>query len=325
MRFQDRAFASGQFVGVNAYRVNLVALRKRVAEAGYALQETPHFLLAQREGVPALIIHWFAPEEIDRALGNYFLDELRPAGLVTNPESFADAFAVVIGSLFPSDPDRGWHLFSTNILQRYHRLLATDSLPEVADQTRPVDVFVPLYRRVCSLIAGNSLLDAGCLSGFLPLLLAEKFPTLTQVVGVDISAEPFAVSRAIAAERGLANMQFVQADLLKTGDHRGATGEHRGSPLRTDGCFDTITVLHVLEHFTEADMYRVLANLLPLTNHRLIIAVPFETGEPEPIYGHQQLFTREKLEAVGEWCLTQWGNGALHYEECAGGLMYLDR
>ncbi|HLI06680.1 MAG TPA: methyltransferase domain-containing protein [Ktedonobacteraceae bacterium] len=312
VRFQDRSFATGRFVGVNGYRVNLAAFGRLVSGAGYMLRETPHFLLGLREGAPTLIIHRFAPEEIDRALGHYFIDELRPAGLVTNPEEFAHAFAAVIGSLFPSDPDRGWHLFSSNILQRYHRILDAESEPEADDPARPADVFVPLYRRVSSLIAGNSLLDAGCLSGYLPLLLAEKIPSLTRVVGVDISADPFTVSRAIAAERGLTNVQFAQADLL--------------SPdLRSLGCFDTVTTLHVLEHFTAADMYRVLANLLSITSQRLLIAVPYETDEPEPIYGHQQLFTPEKLQAVGQWCLEQWPGNSMHYEECAGGLLYIDR
>jgi Methyltransferase domain len=312
VRFQDRAFYTGEFVGVNAYRVNLAAFRKLVTEGGYAVRETPHFLVGLREGAPTLVIHWFAPEEIDRDLGHYFMEELKPAGIVTNPENFADVFAVVIGSLFPHDPDRGWYLFSANTLRHYHRLLAMDAQPDTVDHDRPADIFIPLYRRVCELIVGNSLLDAGCLSGFLPLIVAEKIPTLRQVVGVDISTEPFAVSQAIAAERGLANVQFAQADLLSTDQ-------------RSIGRFDTVTALHVLEHFTEADMYRVLANLLQVTIHRMIIAVPFETGEPEPVYGHQQLFTRQKLEAVGQWCLSQWGSGTMHYEDCAGGLLYLDR
>ena len=311
VRFQERAFPCGPFIGVNAYRVNMAAFRALLVEAGYALRETPHFLLGQREGALTLIIHRFAPQEIDRQLGDYFLAELKPAGIVTGPEDFAALFAAVIGSLFPRDPDRGWHLFSMNALQRYHRLLSGDVPPDTPDQKQPTDVFAPLYRRVCALITGDSLLDAGCLSGYLPLLAAERLP-LARAVGVDISAEPFAISRAIAVERGLTNVQFVQADLL--------------SPdLHTIGPCDTVTILHVLEHFSEADMYRALANLLPLASRRLIIAVPFETGEPEPIYGHLQLFTREKLESVGRWCLTCWQGGAIRYEDCAGGLLFIDR
>lgn len=309
VRFQERAFPCGPFIGVNAYRVNMAAFRALVAEAGYTLWETPHFLLGRREGAPTLIIHRCAPQEIDRQLGDYFLAELKPAGIVASPEDFASVFAAVIGSLFPRDPARGWHLFSMNALQRYHRLLAADSPPDMADQN---DVFAPLYRRVCALITGSSLLDAGCLSGYLPLLAAERLPALTRVVGVDINAEPFAISRTIAEERGLTNVQFVQADLLSPDFH---TGDH----------FDTVTILHVLEHFSEIDMYRVLANLLPLTTRRLIIAVPFEAGEPEPIYGHLQLFTHEKLESVGRWCLTRLQGGTMHYEDCAGGLLSIDR
>ena len=72
-------------------------------------------------------------------------------------------------------------------------------------------------------------------------------------------------------------------------------------------------------------MYRVLTNLLQITSRRLILAVPYEPGEPEAVYGHAQLFTREKLEAVGQWCIEQWGGGTMQCEECAGGLLSVDR
>jgi len=142
------------------------------------------------------------------------------------------------------------------------------------------------------------------------LVAAERFPALTRVVGIDIRTEPFTVARILAEERHLANVRFDQADLL-AGD------------LSAFGHFDTVTVLHVLEHFTEADMYHVLKNLLALTSRRLIIGVPYEQ-EPESAYGHEQLFTRTKLEAVGNWCLEQLGGGQARCEDCAGGLLYLD-
>jgi hypothetical protein len=107
-------------------------------------------------------------------------------------------------------------------------------------------------------------------------------------------------------------VRFDQVDLLS--DEMGSCGP-----------FDTVTALHVLEHFREEDMYAVLAKLLRVTARRLIIAVPYEVGTPEPAYGHEQLFMREKLEAVGRWCIQQWGAGQAYYEECAGGLIYLDR
>jgi hypothetical protein len=82
----------------------------------------------------------------------------------------------------------------------------------------------------------------------------------------------------------------------------------------------------MLEHFNESDMYRVLSNLLKIMSQRLIIAVPYEADEPEIIYGHQQLFSRDKLEEVGTWCLRQLaGQGKITYEECAGGLLLVER
>ena len=87
-----------------------------------------------------------------------------------------------------------------------------------------------------------------------------------------------------------------------------------------------MTALHVLEHFTEAEMYRVLLNLLKVTAHRLILAVPFEQNTPEVAYGHLQLFSRAKLEAVGAWCLQQLeGAGRLWCDDFIGGLLLIER
>ncbi len=73
-------------------------------------------------------------------------------------------------------------------------------------------------------------------------------------------------------------------------------------------------------------MYTVLTNLLKVTDQRLIIAVPYEHGTPEAIYGHEQIFSQAKLEAVGRWCVQQWnGKGRMWYEECADGLLVIER
>jgi SAM-dependent methyltransferase len=238
------------------------------------------------------------------------MEELKPLGILANPQDFADVFGAVVNSVSPHDPQRAWHLFGTNTLQRYHALLAENHHTPHYDS--PIDVFATLYRRVCELYVGESLLDAGCSSGFLPLVIAERFPVLTRVVGIDIRIEQFAVARVLAEERHLAHVRFEQVDLLN-------------DALSAPGRFDTVTVLHVLEHFTEVEMYRVLKNLLALTSRRLIIGVPYEPGEPEAVYGHLQLFTRTKLATVGNWCLERLGDGKATCEDCAGGLLYIDR
>ncbi len=136
---------------------------------------------------------------------------------------------------------------------------------------------------------------------------------VSEVVGVDIDADFFKVAQELAEEQHLSNVRYVQADLLA--DDFSAIGK-----------FDTVTALHVLEHFTEEDMYRVLANLLKVTAHRLILAVPYETGEPEVAYGHLQLFSRAKLEAVGTWCIEQLqGAGRMWCEDLCGGILLIER
>jgi hypothetical protein len=307
--FQERAFLLGNIIGVNAYRVKRTPLKQRLTELGCQVHETLHFLIGIKAKTPTIVAHWFAPTAVDNELGHYFMEELKPLGILATPQDFADVFGAIVNSVAPDNPQRAWYLFAINTLQRYHALLEGNQ-NAAPNCDSPVDVFAALYRRVCELQVGENLLDAGCSSGFLPLVVAERFPALTRVVGIDIRTEPFAVARILAEERHLANVHFEQADLLN-------------DDLRALGHFDTVTVLHVLEHFTEPDMYRVLKNLLALTSRRLIIGVPYEQ-EPESAYGHEQLFTRTKLEAVGSWCLEQLGGGQATCEDCAGGLLYLD-
>jgi SAM-dependent methyltransferase len=308
--FRERAFVVGNVIGVNAYRINRTLLKQRLIEGKYQVQETSHFFLALRTAVPTMLVHWFAPEAIDADLGRYFMEELKPLEVLEDPQDYGDFFGAVVGSIFPQDFRCSWRLFGINTLQRYNQLLAKSRSSTTCNT--PIEVFATLYKRVCELQMGESLLDAGCSFGFLPLVVAEHIPSLTKVLGVDIQTGPFPVTRAIAKERNLACVQFAQANLL----------DENISEL---GSFDTVTALHVLEHFTETDMYRVLTGLLKVTQRRLIVGVPYELGEPESAYGHEQLFTSDKLEAVGRWCLQQLGGGQIAVEDCAGGLLLVDR
>lgn len=312
---QERSCVAGRIVAINAHRIKRVLLKQRLREGGYQLHETSHFLLCLRDEEPTtIVVHWFAPAEVDANIGQYFMQELKPFGILTDPQSYGELFSAVVCSLVPRDPQHALYLYATNTLRRYQHNLSSENT-HVIDfaNDAPIAVFSQIYRRVYELQRGETFLDAGCSFGFLPLLLAERFPALRQVVGVDIQTDSFAIVRRIAQERGLTNVSFAQADLLSNG-------------VTELGSFDTVTLLHVLEHFTEEEMYRVLAHLLPIITRRLIIAVPYEKDEPEPAYGHKQLFTRPRLEVVGAWCLRQWGDqGCMWYEDCADGLIVLER
>ncbi|MEO8970941.1 MAG: class I SAM-dependent methyltransferase [Ktedonobacteraceae bacterium] len=310
---QERSFTMGNFVGINGYRVNRSLLKQRFAEGGYQLHETPHFLIFTRSVAPSLIVvHWFAPEEIDANIGDYFVQELKPLGILTDAQNFGDLFGAILFSISPYDTRRALHLYGTNTLHQYQYLLnnAEDALP--ASQTT-IYSFAKIYRRVCQLHVGQTFLDVGCSSGLLPLLVSERDSSLTQIVGVDIETGPFPIVSAIAEEQHLQNISFCQADVL-------------ANSFSTLGHFDTVVALHVLEHLTEADMYSALLNLLQVTSRRLIIAVPYEGETPEKVYGHVQLFNRAKLEAVGNWCLQHLDSpGRITVEDCAGGLLLVER
>ncbi len=137
--FRERAFVAGNFIGVNGYHVNQAALAQLISGNGYHIHETPHFMICTQTHSPTILVHRFAPEEIDADLGRYFMQELKPLGLLAQPQNYGDIFAVVVGSLSPADPQRAWHLFGTNTLQRYHCLLTMESTPSQSDS--PIAVF----------------------------------------------------------------------------------------------------------------------------------------------------------------------------------------
>lgn len=220
---------------------------------------------------------------------------------------------IVGGTLFTDDVRRAWNYFGANTLQRLLMLVNSAVAANLPDYGTLGET-ATLYQRVFELSAGERFLDAACNGGYFAILLAERIPFVSEVVGIDIDADVFQVAQELARERHLTSIRFVQADLL-------------ANDLSEMGMFDMVTALHVLEHFTEADMYLVLENLLKVTARRLIVAVPFEPEEPTQAYDHKQLFTREKLEAVGTWCIEQWrGNGRMWYEDIlpAGGLLLVE-
>lgn len=307
---KERALIMGNVIGINAHHANRALLKQRFAEGGYALHETEHFLLFTREQAPSTIVaHWFAPEAIDANIGHYFLEELKPFGIIECSEDFGHLFAAIVGSVHPYQIQQALRLYADNTLERYRNILE-DKNKAIARQ--PIDAFATIYKRVLQLLVGETVLDAGCSFGFLPILIAEYMPSIRQIVGVDI-LDSFEIIRAIAQDRSFTHVEFKQADLLS--DEFSASGK-----------YDTVVALHVLEHFTEADMYRVLAHLLKVTTKRLIIAVPYEPGQAETAYGHEQLFTSTKLENIGQWCLEHYEDaGSMWCEDCAGGMLVIDK
>ncbi len=312
----ERSVRVGDFIVVNGYGVNRTSLKQRFAEGAYQVHETAHFLLFTREAEPkTILVHWFAPEDFHTNIPHHLAVELKPFGIITSNKELGELMTGIVGgTLFPEDVRRAWNYFGANTLQRLLTLVSsavTSNLPDYGI----LGESATLYQRVIELGVGERFLDAACNGGFFALLLAERIPFVSEVVGVDIDAEVFQVAQKLAEERHLTTVHYLQADLL-------------ADDFSAIGVFDTTTALHVLEHFTEEDMYRVLANLLKVTRHRLIFAVPYELGEPSQAYDHKQLFTREKFEAVGAWCVKQLqGAARMWYEDLphGAGLLLVER
>jgi ubiquinone/menaquinone biosynthesis C-methylase UbiE len=93
---------------------------------------------------------------------------------------------------------------------------------------------------------GGRILDAGCGGGGMPLSLAEE---ADQVIGIDLAPRFNEAGHRLAAEHGLRNLHFAQAN-----------GEALPFP---DAAFDMVLSHAVIEHVADAPVYlRELARVL---------------------------------------------------------------
>lgn len=313
IQMQERSVPVGELLVMNGNGLNQRALKRRFLQSGYQVQETPHFFYCTREKAPAtILVHWFAPDDLHTNISRHLVEEMRPFGCIPNSVRLGEFMTGIVGTTFPENVRRAWNYFGANTLQRLLLFVST-AAPEILPDYGTLEASATLYQRVCEICVGERFLDAGCNSGFFALLLAERRPFVKEVIGVDIDKEIFSVAQELAITRNLPNVRYVQTDLLSEDD------------VCALGQFDTVTALHVLEHFSEADMYGVLSNLLQVTTHHLILAVPYEE-EPTAAYDHRQCFSRAKLEAVGAWCIEQLqGQGRMWCEDLCGGLLLIER
>jgi SAM-dependent methyltransferase len=313
VRIYDRSIKIGDMTVMSAYGLDQRWLKRRFIQRGYRVQETRHFLLCTRNAAPSpILIHWFAPEDLHTNISHRIVEELGPLGYVPNARRQGEIMSGIVGTAFPGNVRQAWNYFGANTLLHLLSFVST-AAPENSHDYGTLEFSATLYQRVLELCAGKRFLDAACNGGFFALLLAERRPFVQEVVGVDIDGEVFQVAEELARARNLSTVRFVQADLLS-------------DEIEALGPFDTVTALNVLEHFSEADMYRVLDHLLRMTLQHLIIAVPYEET-PTAAYDHLQRFSPATLEQVGTWCIEHMGGaGQMWCEEMArGGLLLIER
>jgi hypothetical protein len=286
------------------------ATKIRLAQQGFQLEETEHFLLARPTSTDRVIlVHRFQSSEVDNNLVDCLMHEL--TNLMTSDQVFGHAMIGVVHSIKPHDPVGAWGIFSLNTLQRLREHLDENTLQ---NPSSTIEACATVYQRLFSLKVGTSLLDVGCACAFWPVLVAEREPHAQgRIVGVDSRLDAVHLSRNMAALTHKHDLTFLQLDLL--------------SPqfLEEVGTFDSVTAIHLLEHLPEAQLPLAFQHLLHVTRHRLMVAVPYEV-EATKAYSHEQVFTRETLEYWGQWCVESLDGAARFWcEDVAGGLLIIDR
>lgn len=242
----------------------------------------PHVLSAQE---PALRTEHLRVHRTGSRL--VVLHELRPADLgealvaeVCSVVRDSTELELVLTGLVRStvdDPVQGWTTYYRN------------SLAELADGSAP---FAPVHQRAAELVRGTSVLDPGSCFGFFPLRLARDGLTVT---ATDLCAGTVRLLGTVTDQ-----LQVPLATL---------TCDAAAVPL-PDGCVDTVTALHLLEHLEPEHGAAVLAEARRLARRRVVVAVPYE-NVAEHCYGHVRTFTAETLGELGTGTVTEHHGGWL--------------
>lgn len=286
---------------------------QRLLAHAYQVQETPHFVVCHKPSESkTILMHIFSQAEIDADLICIIEHELPALGMLASAQDYNAVLFAVMASTFPSPRNQQliWRHFCLNTLARLRVLIAQPplTLPPPVSHIVP---FAAIYQQVMERFVGESLLDVGSSFGFLPVLLAEKMANVT-IVGCDNNPDAISCSTDLAAVTLADRVSFLLRDVL-------------APDFPTVGHFDTVTAIHLLEHLTEEELPAALTHLLQVTSRRLLIAVPYEE-KVQPLYGHQQAFTPEKLHFWGNWCVESLvGAGRYWCEEVVGGLLVVDR
>ncbi len=293
-------------------RQRLHQFTQRLLAHAYQVQETPHFVVCHRPTAQkTILMHTFSQATIDADLICIIEQELLALGMLASAQDYNAVLFAVMASTFPSPRNQQliWRHFCLTTLARLRVLIAQHPLP-LPPPVSHIVPFATIYQRVMERLVGQSLLDVGSSFGFLPVLLAEKMADVT-LVGCDNNPDAISCSTDLAAVTHADQVTFLLRDVL-------------APDFPTVGHFDTVTAIHLLEHVTEEELPVALTHLLRVTSKRLLIAVPYEE-KVQPLYGHQQAFTREKLLFWGNWCVETLGGGRYWCVEVMGGLLVVDR
>lgn len=293
-------------------KVSLNQYKRQLLAQSYQMHETEHFVICQQPSSQrTMLIHSFGQSEINADLIRFIEGELPAFGIIESEKAFGATLFAVLASTFsaPRDQLTIWRRFCLNTLDALREGIAQTD--RTLSPTSYIGPFSAIYRRIFALFTGQSLLDVGCSFGFLPVLMAKRNPH-ARITGCDNNPDAITFSTDLATVTNANSLTFKLLDVL-------------AEDFPRQESFDTVTAIHLLEHLTEQDLPVALTHLLQVTGNRLLIAVPYEE-EAQGLYGHHQIFTPEKLNYWGNWCIEQLkGKGRYWCEEVMGGLLIIER
>lgn len=286
--------------------------RANLLSKGYQILKKSYFVICQQPGSDQIILlHTFSQKTIDADLICFIEDQLASTDLISSTRAFGAVLFGILASTFsrPRNQLIIWRQFCVNTLNRLRNqaLPPALALPDISY----IVPFAIIYRRIVELCVGQRLLDVGSSFGFFPILIAEKL-SIASIVACDNNPDILTLATDLASVTDTQNVKFMHRDILAPDfgniDH-----------------FDTVTAIHLLEHLSADETPQAFAHLLSVTRRRLIISVPYEE-QATLAYGHQQVFTREKLEQWGKWCVERLeGQGRFWCEDVMGGLLVVER
>lgn len=229
--------------------------------------------------------HTFTPGTISDDALVAVLNELVRVGDLHGQLEFEAAAVAIIESSHTTSI-LGWESYYTN------------SLRSLNDGTAS---FAPIHRQARELVQGQRVLEVGACFGFLAMQLAcDGY----EVTACDIS--PGAISLLTDAARRLSlEVAGVVADATELGF--------------ADNSFDTVTLIHLLEHLTEDQARVAIDEALRVATRRVVIAVPYES-HPSEHFGHIVTVTRSVLQSWSETAL----HAGAHIFELHGGWLVLE-
>jgi len=210
------------------------------------------------------------------------LDELAPIGAIASDQEFAKALFAIVASTSPAslncaecgrlhlDNPAIWHHYCLNTLKRLR--LESDSNCSDGSASH-VSQFAMIYERIAEHRVGRTMLDVGSNLGLLPILIAER-DSDAMITGCDNRPEIMQQAAGLASRLDVDCVRFEVRDVLQP-------------QFKTTGQFDTVTAIHLLEHFTDDEIEVTLKHMLDVTLRRLIVA------------GHMSA-RRRRSSAIGE-------------------------